>query len=234
MNRFLLIHVTAFFGVCGLSELKAQTDTSRVERYLFWQQDVRLGFDDFNASGDSVIEAKLTPLGIRASASTGLWWVVDVPKKRRLRGRLLEQLYIAPAFDRSESYMLEDDSVQLLQQAMYFDINEVCARHARRQMKALADSMGNVYGTVWIMCTTIMADAEKLSKDAAHTYTQEVLVQRIDGKYDEWRREIDLALHETKALVTTAEDRERFTKGVPILPGYIRSPDLLSPMPGKQ
>lgn len=233
MSTHLHSTLSCIAVVASLS-IHAQSATTETERYVFWLEDREIGFEDFKSPGDSAIEAKLTPLGIHAVASVGLWWVMDVPKKKRDRGRLLEKVYMAPAFDKSESYMLVRDSFQLKTQILYFDILEVLARHARRQLQAISDSMGHYYGTSWIMCSTIMGDTKEMQKKVYDSYTREVLIERVEGAYEEWRRNIDEALNETVQWATKEEERERFIRQEPILPGYIRSPDILGPMPSRE
>ena len=72
-----------------------------------------------------------------ASASVGIWSILDVPKKKKDRGKKLEKVYFAPAFSKTGSAAISNDTMQIAIQAIYFDICEFAARLARKELKTL-------------------------------------------------------------------------------------------------
>jgi len=84
-----------------------------------------------------------------ASASVGIWSILDMPEKKKDRYKKFEKVYFAPAFERTTSYTKTDDTLQIAMQNTYLDICEIWARWARKQLSNIQDST-KATGISWI------------------------------------------------------------------------------------
>jgi len=149
----------------------------------------------------------------------GCFSVLDIPKRKGKRGKLLEKIYFAPAFEKSTSYSIIKDSFEVEKQRLVFDIYEVSARFARQQLSMMQDSMPG-YGTLSIFYKTIEARAIEMRDAYVDSYTREVYIERNDEAYESWRLKIDTLLEQSEEFATTAEECYRFIKGQPIEENY--------------
>lgn len=155
-------------------------------------------------------------------AYLGVYAVLDIPKKEKDRGKLLEKAYFVPMFEKTTSYIIIDnDSMGVEKQQILFDIYELSARYARKQLKEYLEIMGNNYGVVSIMFTTAKNDTKKLRDIFVDKYTEDVYIQKKENAYSEWRFFINEKLEEVKEYATTTEDYHRAYIDKPIDKKYI-------------
>lgn len=125
--------------------------------HIFWQPEVKLTINVYQGKSNPTIEKLMTKYGISASASVGIWSVLDIPKKKNQRHNLYKKVYIAPAFEKTTSFYISKDSLQIEMQNLYFDICEIWARWARKELKSYQDSTKSI-GTTSMFYMTVKAE----------------------------------------------------------------------------
>lgn len=199
--------------------------------HIFWQSKTELTKSDFQGDGTSNPKfiKYCDELDLCTSAFVGVFAVLDIPKKKRKRGKLIEKAYFAPAFEKTTSYILKNDSTGIEKQKVVFDIYELSARFARQQLAHYQDSIGG-YGIISIMFKTIEADAIQMRTAIINSWTKDIYLDKREGAYEEWRDRIDKLLAETEEFKTKPEDCYRFVKNEPIDEGYIMAKTLIGNM----
>lgn len=226
MKTTFVLTLILFVGPTCFGQTTFITEDST---HIFWQPTVKLSYNDFK--GDTTVKLMdfFRKYNLTASASVGVWSILDVPKKKKDRGKKLEKVYFAPAFDKKGSVAISTDTMQIAIQAIYFDICELTARLARKQLKALQDTMKG-YGTLYIMYSTITKDMEEKRQKMNVSFTKEVIVEKKEGAYESWRKFYDEMLEKTKEWTTTPEECYRLLTGKPIEPDYEKSPTVAGAM----
>lgn len=199
------------------------------ETHILWQSDTRITKEDYQGQPTSQVDKMMDEYGFTAAASVGLWSVVDIPKKKKDRYKKFEKVYFAPAFEKTTSYIRTDDSLQIEMQNIYFDMCEVWARWARRELKALQDTT-KATGTLSIFFMTVKEDMDKNRILMFRAYFKEVFIDKGEGAFEKWRKEVDKTLEETKMWATRPEECHRLLTQKPIEEGYIKSPTLIGPL----
>jgi hypothetical protein len=222
MKRIILIGLV-FILTGKINVLIGQTEKILTEsqRHIFWQPDRVLTERDFQ--GDGTQNPKFVKycdeLDLCVVASTGVFAVLDIPKKKRKRGELIEKAYFAPAFEKSTSFIIKLDSTGIAKQKVVFDIFEVSARFARQQLQHLQDSVGG-YGIISIMFKSVEARAIEMRTSLVDSYTKDVYIDKKEGAYEIWRERVDKLLAESKEFATKPEDCYRFVKNASIDENY--------------
>lgn len=198
-------------------KIKTESDT-----HIFWQPDRLLTIDDFKGNGSN--NAKnikyCDDLGLCTVACVGLFGVLDIPKKKKNRGKLIEKAYFALAFEKATSYIIKNDSLGIEKQKLVFDIYEISARYARKELAHYQDSVGG-YGILSIMFNSVKANAKEMHKKMTGAFTKDIYIEHRKGAYEEWKKEIAKLLEESKEFETKPDDCYRFVKMIPIDENYI-------------
>jgi hypothetical protein len=192
-----------------------------------WTNEVKLTFADFKGKPNNQLRNLNKEVGLLASTQVGIKTVLDVPKRKKDRGAMLEKVYVAPFFFKQNSVTLTRDPNELDKQRLYFDMAEVYARMMRREFIHLADS-AKTYGTIWIMYSNIKEHYCSEYKKMFDAYTYDVFVDKKPEAYQQWRKLIDEALKETEFYQTTKADCHRLLTDKPIDPDYEQS-DMVAP-----
>lgn len=222
MKRIILIGLVIIL-TGKINVLIGQTEQILTEsqRHIFWQPERVLTEKDFQ--GDGTQNPKFVKycneLDLCVVASTGVFAVLDIPKKKRKRGVLIEKAYFAPAFEKSTSFIIKFDSTGIAKQKVVFDIFEVSARFARQQLQHLQDSVGG-YGIISIMFKSIEARANEMRTSLVDSYTKDVYIDKKAGAFEIWRERVDKLLAESNEFATKPEDCYRFVKNAPIDENY--------------
>jgi len=201
--------------------------------HIFWQPNVTLTYGNFK--GDTTggkYKDSYKRVGLQAMAYTGIWSILDVPKKKNDRGKKLEKVYIAPAFDMTASYALTNDTMQIAMQQLYFDIAETWARWARQRLNMYQDTMKG-YGVLYNMYSTVLKDAKAGQQQMNDAYTKEVIIDKKPGAFDKWKQTVHDQLYQTSSWATKPEDCYRFIINKPIDAEYEQSPTVLGALPDK-
>jgi len=217
----LALALFPFISLLAQEPLKTESAT-----HIFWQQQQPLEAKDYqgnvNASPETVFYCD--SLDMCTLAYVGLFSVLDVPKKKRDRGKKLEKVYFAPAFEKGPSCTIPNDSLGLAYQQLIFDVYESAARMARKKLKNIEDSLGvGNYGTRYLFYKTVEADVASFRDRVVKGITQDLYIKKREGAYQEWLDIINKSLDLLKDFATKPEDCYRFVKGSPIEEGYIKS-----------
>lgn len=191
-----------------------------------WTKETKIVYSDFKGKPGDQLKRLNKEAGLQASAQVGLKSALDVPKKKKDRGRLLEKVYVAPFFIKNTSVTMTKDEKELDKQRLYFDMSEVHARKMRRDIELIQDST-NAYGVILILYPNIKdfycAEFGKMF-DA---YTYEVFVEKQNGAFEKWRSLIDKELGELEKYATKKEDCHRLLTALPIDSEYEQSEKIL-------
>lgn len=222
MKRIIIIGLIFILtGNINVSIGQTEQILTESKRHIFWQPDRVLTEKDFQ--GDGTQNPKFVKycdeLDLCVVASTGVFAVLDIPKKKRKRGELIEKAYFAPAFEKSTSFILKLDSTGIAKQKVVFDIFEVSARFARQQLQHLQDSVGG-YGIISIMFKSAEARAIEMRTSLVDSYTKDVYIDKKVGAFEIWRERVDKLLAESNEFATKPEDCFRFVKNEPIDENY--------------
>lgn len=164
--------------------------------------------------------------GLQATASVGIWSILDTPKKKADRHRKFERVYFAPAFEFSTSCTRTTDTLEIAKQNLYLDICEIAARWARRTLSSIQDST-KATGTLTIMYMTVKDEMHEKRKEMYRSYFKDVFLDKKPGAFEEWKRFYSKLLDETKQWATTPEECYRLMTRVPIEKGYIEAPTVM-------
>lgn len=191
------------------------------ETHIFWQPENKLEWTDFRADANKIPNAKkyCDTVGLCTAASLGVFTVLDIPKKKRQRGRLKEKIYVAPAFEYSTSYVVQKDSLGIEKQQVVFDMFELSARYIRKELSSMLEKMDG-YGTLSIWFKTIESDAQKLRTEMVDSYTKDVYIDNRPGAYLEWKERVDSTLNDLEKFATKPEDCHRFITKQPLDKDY--------------
>ncbi len=202
-------------------------DSLRNETHIFWSENYELQIGDFQDTIGSpkFIEA-CENQNLCWGAFTGLFSVMDVPKRKRDRRRMEEVIYFAPAFEPEHSYRLTIDSMDYLKQVIVFDMYELAARKCRMELDSIYQVNPSI-GIRGIFFKSVEAQVQDNLGKMLGAYTQEVYIKELEGSYTKWRTLIDDLLEETGEYKTTATDRIRFIHNEPVLEGYERAPTVI-------
>ncbi|MEO7991518.1 MAG: hypothetical protein ABI663_18340 [Chryseolinea sp.] len=222
MTKNLLFTLLSFIYVTA----SGQTSKTEDQNLKGWTKETKIVYADFKGKPTDQLRRLNKEVGLQASAQVGLKSVLDVPKKKRDRGRLLEKVYVAPFFIKTTSVTMTKDEKELDKQRLYFDMGEVYARMMRREIEHIQDSAKS-YGTIWIMYSSIKdyycSEFGRMFND----YTYEIFVEKKEGAYEKWRELIDKGLSETDKYATKKEDCHRLLTNLPIDLEYEQSEKVL-------
>jgi len=219
MKKLIYISTILCFSISSF----AQIDTTRNETHIFWSNSYQVQTGDFRDTTRSTKNINnCDKYNLCWGAYTGLFSVLDVPKKKRDKKKKHEAIYFVPAFELNTSYRLTSDSLDYLKQLIVFDMYEIAARKCRIELDSIYNTNPSI-GIKGIFFKSVETDVQEKLGMMVKGYTQEVYIQQKDGAYTEWRTLIDELLEETKEYQTTAIDRLRFIKNEPILNGYIKA-----------
>lgn len=222
MSRYTILILCLFslhFAYCQNENTNCESKT-----HIFWQESRKLNKNDFQGDGSSNARSRMhcDSLNLCTVASVGVYSVLDIPKKEKDRGRLLEKAYFVPMFEKATSYSIPPtDSIDIMNQQIVFDIYELSARMSRKKLKEFLDLMPNAYGGASIMFKTIDDDASEYRKKMVGKFTRETYILQKDSAYHTWRVHIDNALKETEQFKTSDDDRLRAITKKPIDKAYI-------------
>ncbi|MFM2225840.1 MAG: hypothetical protein RJA07_2042 [Bacteroidota bacterium] len=222
--KILFFIVLIFFG----TKVFAQDTLFENEILKFWREDSKLVAKDFKSDTTTDFNIVSNKYGMKSYSYCILKSILDVPKTKKDRKKKIEQVFFAPCIDKSKSILISTDSMELAKQQILFDITELFARKARRDLKKIYDSISfgkKTYGIYWFWFATIKSNICQQRNKLSDSYTREVILNKKEGGYEKWRKTIDELLLETKDFRTKPEDCLRFLLQKPLTDDYIESPD---------
>lgn len=216
---------------CMTVPVSIQCQTSvETEEGIYWQPHVVLEYSSFQAKSDSVCLRFNDLFGFNMAATIQINGVVDVPKSH-LRKRIKkregdDKAYLAPMFCKTCSCIISEDSFELAVTQLLFDVAEICSRGVRRELKDTKAQM-NINNVNTMFFVTIKAAwVEKMKGTWASIY-KDVLIDRKENSYAEWRSLIDELLKKNEELATELIEIERLVSGVPTVEGYVEPQTIM-------
>ena len=229
MKKLGLLFAVQLLAVC--SAVGQETGPYENTTYIVWSADRPLSEQDF--LGDSTRLIQDHPIYLKYDvgvyAAIGMWSVVDVPNKKSIRkGKRQEYIYIVPLVDKSMSVLMHGNVGCIESEQVVFDIYELIARMMRKQLQAFQDSLDGATGIQAIMYAKVRNKCLELRNSLMGQYAREVYIEKQEGAYDKWRKFIDGQLESLKEYATGEAEWQRFLKGEPILPDYVRVKNVIS------
>jgi hypothetical protein len=151
-------------------------------------------------------------------SSIGIRGIVDIPKRK---GKF-DTFYLAPVFCKNCSCLLGEDSMNLKVDQLMFDMAEACARGARKELIETQNKM-QVDNACSMFLTTIRNTWDERMRSFFSSVTTEILIEKKDTAFVEWRKTVDQLLRQTEAFATKPEDCYRFISGKPIEKNYVEA-----------
>jgi hypothetical protein len=225
---------------CSSIDLYSQNEYAiESETHIFWQPNRRLLITDFQ--GGNSTDSKFNEdkeLGRTVIPCLGIFLKVDIPKN--YRKNKLEKVYFAPAFQKSCSFLLDNDTSNFRDAQIQFDMYEFATRIARRiiwdthaKMAIANDSalidviisnpdtilitgLGNIYAG------RARDSAMNFVKEMTNAYLNDMYLKNDStaASYEDWRSLIDKGLRNSEMFATKPEDCYRMIKNKPILKRY--------------
>lgn len=222
--------LTVFLETIALGQ---STLSTRDSLHAFWQPDLKLTHRDYRGTETKEVIEVMDKYDFNASASVGVWSILDIPKRKADRYKKFEKVYFAPAFEFSTSFARTTDSLEIEKQNIYLDICEIAARWARRKLRSIQDST-KATGTLTIMYMTINDEMHEMRVGMYRSYFKDVFIDKKPNGFQEWRTFYDNLLSETKQWATTPEECYRLMTQKPIEKGYIEAPTVVGSFKKKE
>jgi len=220
-----------FLVFCTISiSLKAQETVyiTENEKDIYWQPNTKINFFHYQAESDTSCIKYNNKYGFQMSSSIGIRGVVDIPNKKKK----FDKFYLAPVFCKNCSCILSEDSLGLKVDRLLFDIAELFARNARKELLDLQGKLKsrNIY-TMYF--TTVKNSWDEKMQSFFASVIREVLIEKKEDAYMEWQNTVDELLQQTELYATQFEDCHRFMFDKPIEQGYKEAKTIVGDLRNK-
>jgi hypothetical protein len=112
---------------------------------LYWQPNVKIDDSHFQSESNVDCIKYNEKYGVKMAANIRLKGIVDIPKShlsRKIKNRTGDdKTYLAPVFCKNCSCILSEDSFELEINQLLFDVAEMCARGARKELFQIQEKM---------------------------------------------------------------------------------------------
>ncbi|MEN0050702.1 MAG: hypothetical protein AAF806_26790 [Bacteroidota bacterium] len=177
--------------------------------WIYWQDDKPLTSQDYKGEvGDCGTEVIDDSVAVEAMACLAIWSVLDVPKNWK-KGSKYEKFYFVPVFNTQKSWTKTNDSSAILKQQVFFDMNELSARWARRELYSLRKKTGNATGTTANFYATVEKQMQELKQQMYTSYFNAVFRTNSLDNLQSWVNFTTEMLEGTEAYKTTEIEFER-------------------------
>jgi hypothetical protein len=197
---------------------------------LYWQPNVEIDYSHFQSESNTDCIKYNEKYGLKMSANIQLKGIVDIPKShlsRKIKKRTgNDKVYLVPVFCKNCSCILSEDSVELVVYQLLFDVAEMCARGVRKELIETQEQM-NINNVNTMFFTTIKNKWDKRMRGTWASIYQDVLIQKKDNSYAEWRTLVDELLEANKDFSTQSYEIERLILGQPIEEGYVQAKSII-------
>jgi hypothetical protein len=211
-------------------------DKAEDENNLYWQPDVEVNYSHFQSESDADCIKFNDKYGLKMSPNIQLEGIVDIPKShrsRKIKKRIGDdKAYLAPIFCKDCSCILSEDSTELKVTQLLFDVAEMCSRGARKELSETKTEM-NINNVNAMFYTTIINRWDERMRGTWASIYQDVLIQKKDSAYIEWRQLIDELMDENSAFSTQPYEIERLINGEPIEEDYVQARSIMGDMKNK-
>ncbi len=211
--------------VNGQSHLQTEDEDN-----LYWQPDVKIKYSHFQSESDEDCIKYNKKYGLKMSANIQLKGIVDIPKShlsRKIKKRTgYDKAYLAPVFCKNCSCILSEDSVELVVYQLLFDVAEMCTRGARKELLENQKQM-NINNVNNMFFTTVKNKWDERMRGTWTSIYQDVLIQKKDSSYAEWRTLVEELLEANKDFATQHYEIERLILGEPVEEGYVQAKTIM-------
>jgi len=199
------------------------------EKDIYWQPNTKINFSHYQALTDTACVKFYNKYGLTMASNIGIRGVVDVPNKKRK----LDKSYVAPVFCKNCSCILSEDTLILKVDQLLFDFAEICARNIRKDLLEFQNIVKKAVNTNTMFFTSVKNKWDEEMQSFFGSAIREILIEKKDNAYVEWRQVVDELLHQTKSYATRPEDCYRFVIGAPIDKGYEMAKSIAGDMRNK-
>jgi hypothetical protein len=207
------------------SHLKGQASIE-TDSFKVWQPNLRLSVTDFKQDTNDKTAVKYKEkIGLLAGSCVSVVRYLDVPKKKKKQGKLLEIAYFVPVWSKYQSYTFTGDSMVIEKQKLYFDIAEMICRMARKDIDSLQISTKS-YGRLYFAYVGIANHYCSKFSEFHKEYTQAVFVRKEENAFALWRSMTDKKLQELEKYATKPLDCQRVLTKQPVEKEYHLSPTI--------
>jgi hypothetical protein len=223
----LLIIVFSIFvnSVTGQNQIQVEDKNN-----LYWQPDVKINYSHFQSKSDTDCIKYKEKYGLKMSANIELKGIIDIPKSHlssKIKKRTgNDKLYLAPLFCKNCSCIISQDSFELKVYQLLFDVAEMYARSARRELQAIQKQM-NINNVNTMFFTTIKNKWDKKMRGSWASICQDVLFEKNDTEYIKWRKLVDELSEKVKDYSTQPDDLKRLINGTPIEQDYLQAKTII-------
>jgi hypothetical protein len=197
---------------------------------LYWQPDNKIDYSHFQSKSDTDCIKYNEKYGLKMSANIQLKGIVDIPKShlsKKIKKRTgYDKLYLAPVFCKDCSCILSEDSVELAVYRLLFDVAEMCARGARKELLETQKQM-NINNVNTMFFTTIRNKWDERMREIWASIYKNVLIEKKDSAYMEWRKLTDELLEANKDFSTQPYEIKRLILGEPIEQDYVQAKSII-------
>jgi hypothetical protein len=220
-----------------ISSTKAQNQVQTEDKSnLYWQPDVKIDFSHFQSESDTDCIKYSEKYGLKMSPNIQLKGIVDIPNShlsKKIKKRTGDdKLYLAPVFCKHCSCILSNDSFELVVCQLFFDVAEMCARGARKELFETQAQM-NINNVNTMFFTTVKNRWDERMRGTWASIYKDVLIQKKDSAYTEWRKLVDELLEANKDFSTQPNELKRLILGKPIEQDYIQAKAIIGDLKGK-
>lgn len=217
--------------IVAASSANAQNQVETEDKdNLYWQPNVEIDYSHFQSESDADCIKYNEKYGLNMSANIQLLGIVDIPKShlsRKIKKRTgNDKLYLAPIFCKNCSCILSEDSTELVVYQLLFDVAEMCARGLRKELIETQQEM-NINNVNAMFYTTIKNRWDERMRGTWASIYQDVLIQKKDSAYIEWRTLVDEMLEKNKDFATQPYEIERLILGEPVEEGYVQAKTIM-------
>ena len=143
MKKLGFLFAVQLLAVC--SAVGQETGPYEDTTYIVWSADRPLSEQDFLGDSTRVAPEAMElfrKFDLGASASVGIWSVVDIPDKKLIRrGERQEHIYVVPLFEKTRSFIINDDTLAVKLQQVVFDIYEWTSRFMRKELQSFQEQL---------------------------------------------------------------------------------------------
>ena len=226
LKSFILILFNTITASANAQHLVQAEDKDN----LYWQPNVEIDYSHFQSASDADCINYNEKYGLKMSANIQLKGIVDIPKSHLSRKLIKrtgnDKLYLAPIFCKKCSCILSEDSVELVVYQLLFDVAEMCARGLRKELIETQQKM-NINNVNAMFYTTIKNRWDEIMRGTWSSIYQDVLIQKRDSSYVEWRTLADEMLEANKDFATQPFEIERLILGMPVEEDYVQAKTIM-------
>jgi hypothetical protein len=200
------------------------------EDNLYWQPDVRIDYSHFQSETNSDCIKYNKQYGLKMSANIQLIGAVDIPQthlSRKIKKSTgYDKAYLAPVFCKNCSCILSEDSIELEVYQLLFDVAEMCSRAARKELFETQEEM-NINNVNTMFFTTVKNRWEERMRGTWASIYKDVLIQKKDSAYAEWRELVNELMEVNKDFSTQPKEIKRLMLGEPIENDYVQAKSIV-------